>query len=78
MKAVRRNAAGRWALMLVSVAVLTLGLVGVGGSRFDLIAELFGPLLVLGRGLSSVAVLGILYRLAFPKGPSPVPVRVRA
>ena len=78
MKAVRRNAAGRWTLMLVSVAALTLGLVGVGGSRFDLIAEFFGPLMVLARGLSSVAVLGILYWLAFPKGPSPVPVRVRA
>ncbi len=76
MKALRRNPAEVLAVTLASVGALGWGLLGPAG--FDLIQEPFGSLLVISRALSSIAVLGILYRLTTStKSPKPILVPVR-
>ncbi len=76
MKALRKNSAGILAVTLASVAALGLGLLGPPG--FDLIKEPLATLMVFSRVLSSIAVMGILYRLtATSKSPRPVLVSVR-
>jgi uncharacterized membrane protein YuzA (DUF378 family) len=73
MKVLRRNPAGILAVTLVSAGTLGLGLLGPAG--FDLIKDPFEVLLVFNRVLSSIVVMGILYRLT-RTSPSPQPVLV--
>ena len=75
MKALPRRSAGILAVTLASGGALGLGLLGPAG--FDLIKEPFETLMVFSRGLSSIAVMGILHRLTASKNPRPVLVPVR-
>lgn len=76
MKALQqRNPAGLLAVVLLSVGALGLSLLSLG--RFDLIAEPFGPLLVLGRIMGSAAALGAVYQWTLPSELKREYVRVR-
>ena len=75
MKASKRNPAGLLAVALLSVGALGLSLLSLG--RFDLIAEPFGPLLVLGRTIGSAVALGALYQWTWQSTPKREYVRVR-
>ncbi len=69
MKTSRRNPVRILIVAILSVGALSCGLLSL--SRFDLISEPFGSLLVLSRGASSLAALGILSLWTVRKTPQP-------
>lgn len=75
MKASGKNPADIFMMILASTAALGLGLLSLGG--FDLVWEPFGPMMVLSRTASSVAVAGILYRWAVQSRLARGVIRVR-
>lgn len=75
MKALQRNPAGLLAMALLSVGALGLGLLSLG--RSDLIAEPFGPLLVLGRIVGSAVAFVAVYQWTLQRELKREYVRVR-